>query len=195
MVVEREIEKEYNALKQHQNRLDSKVNEITQVIAAQQSYVNAAPLAEKASLNKIVEDALSMQAEMIVENNISVVNNIKETPLIRVQKTKLMQILFNLIKNAKDAMLEVPLEGRTMTMSSDCDNNSIFINVDDTGCGIQDDLLEKIFSQGFTTKNHSQGYGLHSCANHMTEMKGKIWAESDGQGKGARFILQFPINE
>ncbi|MCP4749903.1 MAG: ATP-binding protein [Proteobacteria bacterium] len=48
-------------------------------------------------------------------------------------------------------------------------------------------------SHGFSTKRKGHGFGLHSCANYMTEMGGKMWAESDGHG--ASFILQFPLSK
>ncbi|MCP4671532.1 MAG: ATP-binding protein, partial [Desulfobacula sp.] len=52
---------------------------------------------------------------------------------------------------------------------------------------------KKIFAHGFTTKKDKYGFGLHSSANSMTEMGGEMWAESDGIGKGATFVLRLPV--
>jgi signal transduction histidine kinase len=51
--------------------------------------------------------------------------------------------------------------------------------------------MDKIFTQGFTTKSEGHGFGLHSSANYMQSMGGNIEVDSDGEGKGATFTLIF----
>ena len=70
------------------------------------------------------------------------------------------------------------------------DDEHVWIRVSDTGPGIEEGKLESIFAYGFTTKHNGHGFGLHSCANYMTEMKGRIWAENAKEGRGAVFVLQ-----
>ena len=68
---------------------------------------------------------------------------------------------------------------------------SIVIRVKDAGCGIRQENIKKIFSYGFSTKKDGHGFGLHSSVNYMKEMGGEMWAESEGEGKGAQFVLKF----
>lgn len=112
-----------------------------------------------------------------------------------VQKSKLIHILINLIANAKDAINDVHAKDKILTISIECDTKAVFLKMSDNGHGIATDQLEKIFSYGFTTKAGSHGFGLHGSANYMTEMNGQLWAESEGQGKGATFILKFPLTD
>ncbi|MDO9576386.1 MAG: ATP-binding protein, partial [Candidatus Cloacimonadales bacterium] len=55
--------------------------------------------------------------------------------------------------------------------------------------------LERIFSYGFSTKKGGKGFGLHTSALAMTELKGKLTAESEGEGKGAKFIVNIPLEK
>ena len=180
---------------QNVKRVLEKIHTINDVIAAQQSYAGVGGLSEKSRLADIIEDALTMQSGTIERHNIRLIRDYSEVPEIFVQKIKLVHIIVNLIKNAKDAMVELAPDKKSLTLSIKQDNGAIFIRVTDSGCGIPPENLKKIFSHGFTTKKGGHGFGLHSCANYMKEMGGEIWAESKGVGKGASFILQFNLGK
>jgi signal transduction histidine kinase len=65
--------------------------------------------------------------------------------------------------------------------------------VADNGVGISEDNLTKIFSHGFTTKEHGHGFGLHSSALAAKEIGGSLSVYSDGVGQGATFTLELPF--
>ena len=67
------------------------------------------------------------------------------------------------------------------------------VAVADTGCGIAAADLVRVFHMGFTTREEGNGFGLHSAANAATEMGGRLRAESEGPGRGARFVLELPV--
>ena len=69
------------------------------------------------------------------------------------------------------------------------------IDLQDGGVGLDRERLTRIFSHGFTTKRDGHGFGLHSGALAAKQMGGSLWAESDGPGLGAAFILELPWNE
>lgn len=173
-------------------RLMDKVNAIVDVIAAQQSYAGASGLTEEYNLSEVVEDALTMQSGSTTRYGVSILKDFHDIPQVPIQKTKLVHILINLIKNAKESMIEIQQQHRKLTVSIDSNNGAIFLKINDTGSGIAHENLEKIFSHGFTTKQDGHGFGLHSSANYMKEMGGRMWAESEGEGKGATFVLRFP---
>jgi signal transduction histidine kinase len=173
-------------------RLSEKVNTISDVIAAQQNYAGVGGLTEKVRLADIVEDALLIQSGSIERHGLSVVKEFHETPEVLVQKTKLVHILVNLLKNAKDSMEGMESENKILRISIQDENGSVVIRFKDAGCGIAPENINKIFSYGFTTKKAGHGFGLHSSVNYMKEMGGEMWAESEGEGKGAQFILKFP---
>jgi signal transduction histidine kinase len=189
--IEEPLQNAFDQVVQNIKRVIEKVAVIGDVIAAQQSYAGVGGLSEKVKLSEIIEDALTMQSGTIDRHNINLVREYSDVPEIFVQKTKLVHIMVNLIKNAKDAMEGLTPDKKTLVLSVTQDNRAIFICVKDSGCGIPADNITKIFSHGFTTKKAGHGFGLHSCANYMKEMGGEIWAESGGLGKGASFTLKF----
>ena len=179
-------------IQQNIQRLSEKVNTINDVIAAQQNYAGIGGLTEKVKLTDIIEDALVIQSGSIERHKISVAKEFHEAPEIMVQKTKLVHILVNLIKNAKDAMIGMEPVNKKLHISIQGEDGSIVIRFKDAGCGIRQENINKIFSYGFSTKKNGHGFGLHSSANYMKEMGGAMWAESEGEGKGAQFVLKFP---
>lgn len=183
-----------NLIYNHLNRLMDRISLINEIIIAQQNYAGARPVLEELDPGDVIEDALKLQASLLEKYKLKVEKNYRKTPGIMVERTKLLHILINLINNARDAMLDKPDNERILTLSLYTDSGNIYLEVKDMGCGIPPGHLQTIFTQGYTTKHEGRGYGLHSCANYMTEMGGEIWAESPGIGKGATFILRFPIN-
>jgi C4-dicarboxylate-specific signal transduction histidine kinase len=115
-------------------------------------------------------------------------------PLVAVDKHKVLQILVNLIRNAKYAMDEVVRPDKQLTIAiSLVGHEWVQVQVRDNGVGIAPENLVRIFSHGFTTKKEGHGFGLHSCALAARDMGGSLVAESAGEGAGAVFTLRVPI--
>ncbi len=192
MKVEEPLEKEYEILKTQKDRLQEKVNLVVEVIAAQQDFSKADVVKEKTNIREVCEDALTLQAGSIERHDLIIEKDYDLVDPVAIEKTKVMHILFNLFKNAKEAMKQADVEDRIMTISCRQDDEYVHLSVSDNGIGISEKELNKIFTHGFTTKKQGHGFGLHSCANYMKEMGGKIRVDSDGLGEGATFTLSFP---
>ncbi len=190
LLLEESFRESRNGMDENLKRLSEMVCAIGDVIAAQQNYAGAGGFSEKVTMSEIVEDALIMQSSSIKRHGISIVRDYHDMPQVTVQKIKLMHVFINLIKNAKDAMLDNPPDRRVLTISITEDNSEILVSFTDAGCGIEPQNLTKIFSPNFTTKKGGHGLGLHSSANFMKEMNGKIYAQSNGIGTGAKFICR-----
>ena len=188
--LENRLGKEHQENVGNASRLLEKIENIKAYIKTHQSHGRAGFFAEDAFLSEVVEDALAIQSASLDRAGVIVKRAFEEVPKIRIHKIKLIQILINLIKNGKEAM-EKSLE-RELQISILNGLDAITIVVTDTGCGIEPGQLEKVFGHGFTTKQKGYGFGLHSCANYMTEMGGSMWAESDGPNKGSSMHLSFP---
>ncbi|MCL6589626.1 MAG: substrate-binding domain-containing protein [Firmicutes bacterium] len=173
------------------NRLNEKIKLINDIILTQEGYIGIKSTLEEIDAAPLIEDVLKIYSSSLGKYHIQIVKNYQKIPKIKAHKTKLFYVLVNLIKNAKDALLEVPESRRRLLLSIEESNSYKYIRVTDTGPGIPPELLQSIFAYGYTTKKGGHGFGLHSCANYMTEMEGKIWAESPGPGEGATFVLQF----
>jgi DNA-binding LacI/PurR family transcriptional regulator/signal transduction histidine kinase len=178
----------YNA-----NRLDDKVKSIVDMISAQQTYAGAGnkEVMEKLDIASILDDAVKLMAESIDRYQIKITKDYQVRPQILVQRMKLFHILFKLINNAKDAMIDTQAGDRSLTFTICEDEQCKYIRISDSGRGIPGNLLEKIFEFGYSNKKDGHELGLHSCSKYMKEMDGKIWAESNSPNSGTTFVLQF----
>lgn len=189
MVIGDLLEKDKNNVMDLLKRLDSKTVEIQKFIAAQQEYAKPAAL-DLMDINQILEDALEMVEDKILRNNVVIRRVFKEVPRVKGYKIKLVHVFINIMSNAIDAMRGVEND-KVMTISLFKEKECVYITIKDMGCGILPQNIKKIFTHGFTTKDDGHGFGLHSSANYIKEMGGEIEATSDGEGKGATFIISF----
>jgi two-component system NtrC family sensor kinase len=112
---------------------------------------------------------------------------------VRVDRHKVLQILINLLRNAKYAMdAQSGNAKRLVARVGLASPDRVRITIADNGVGIAPEHLTRIFNHGFTTKKDGHGFGLHSGANAAKEMGGTLSAQSDGPGKGAEFTLELP---
>jgi len=173
------------------DRLIEKVNTIREVIMAQQSHASRGFQEEYLNMADVVDEALLIVENSFSRHEIILERCYEEVPPVWVQKVKLIHILVNLLKNAKEAMVHSKTRPHKITLSINGEDEYTYVRVRDNGIGIGQETLGKLFIQGYTTKADGHGFGLHSCANSMTEMSGNIWVESEGLGKGTTFVLQF----
>ncbi len=173
--------------------LEEHIDHIKTIISMQQSYTYAAGLTQPAALAELLDDALELNSSSLTKYGIEVIREYEELPDITVDKHKLLQVVINLIKNAKEAIAEgAAPERKLIVRLLQHGEDRIRIQVADNGPGIPRKNLEKVFSHGFTTKEHGHGFGLHSCANLVAEMSGALSARSDGPGKGTTFTIELP---
>ena len=171
------------------------IEHIKEIVAMQQSYAKVSGAFENLDATALVEDALRMNAAAFERHGIEVEREFySSTPTVCVDRHKVLQILINLIRNAKYAMEAHGAPNKRLVVRVGLSRpGRVGIDICDTGIGIAPDNLVKIFNHGFTTKKDGHGFGLHSGANAAKEMCGCLSVHSDGIGRGARFILELPI--
>ena len=190
------LEGEHATMAEELGALAKSVDHIKEVVATQQSYAGAQPVVEFLQLAELVDDALRMNAGALTRHKVEVVKRIAEMPALPLDRHRLLQILVNLIGNAKHAMDGRPDEARPcITLSAGlADERRLRITIADNGEGIAAENLTRIFSHGFTTRKNGHGFGLHSCVMAAQEMGGSLHAHSDGPGHGAVFTLEIPVD-
>jgi PAS domain S-box-containing protein len=175
--------------------LTKNIEHIKEIVAMQQNYARVSGIIESLSIRNLVEDALQMNAAALSRHGILVVREYEEVPVISVDKHKILQILVNLIRNAKYAIdAAAKREKRVTIVIRMTERKMVELSVTDNGIGISPENLTKIFSHGFTTKRDGHGFGLHSGALAAKEMGGSLSAHSEGPGKGATFVLELPLS-
>ncbi len=171
------------------------IEHIKEIVAMQQSYARVSGAQENLAVAGLVEDALRMNSAAFERHRIQVVREFDEsTPKVCVDRHKVLQILINLLRNAKYAMDgQAAHEKRLVIRVGTASPDRVKVTVRDHGVGIAPENLIKIFGHGFTTKKDGHGFGLHSGANAAKEMGGSLTAYSDGVGLGAEFVLELPV--
>jgi signal transduction histidine kinase len=189
------VDKELLLLQEEHENLARYIEHIKEIVAMQQMYACCAGAREKLSLAGLVDDALQINAAGFARYGIQVVRHYAEVPAVTVDKHKVLQILVNLITNAKHALDESPGPERQLRLEiARNGNNRLKVAVSDNGIGIPPENLTRVFSYGFTTRKDGHGFGLHSGANAAKEMGGQLTARSEGVGKGATFTLEIPLD-
>lgn len=174
--------------------LQRNVDHIKEVVSMQQTYATMVGVVEPLQPAAMLEDALRMNSAALVRHDVRVVRDFAPVPPVLGEKAKVLQILVNLIRNAKYAADAGGREDKVITLGvSAGDTGRVQLSVRDNGVGIPAENLTRIFQHGFTTKSDGHGFGLHSSANAAREMKGTLTAHSDGTGLGATFILDLPV--
>ena len=174
--------------------LRERIDHIKEIVSMQQSYGRVAGIDETICPERLMEDALKLNAGALERHGVTVRREYHHPAPIVVDKHKILQILLNLINNAKYACSEV--EGdRTITLRIDNPAmNRIRFQVADNGIGILPENLVRVFQHGFTTRKSGHGFGLHSGALAARELGGNLSAHSDGLHTGATFTLELPCN-
>jgi signal transduction histidine kinase len=169
------------------------VDHIKTIVAMQQSYARPYGVHEPIDLGALIDDALQLGEPSFVRHGIEVVKDYGAAPPLRTDRHKVLQIVINLISNARHALKDRPEPPHQLIVRVRATPGAIAVIVEDTGVGIPAEHLDKIFQHGFTTKPGGHGFGLHASANAARELGGSLAAASDGPGRGARFTLALPI--
>ncbi len=156
-----------------------------------------------AYLKDVLNSTMSLIGKMLKKSDIDVVMNLEDDlPKIKCRSQQLMQILMNVLNNAKDELDEAYPEGHEnktieISLASFKKDNRRWqrISIRDNGRGIPDEVKERIFNPFFTTKPRDRGTGLGLSISHgiAKDHHGKLWFENLPEG-GTRFYLDIPVD-
>ena len=185
---------EQSDLLQELEQLLKHIEHIKQIVSMQQSYAKVAGVIETINPTQLVDDAIHINGAALTRHEVQVKCEFQPVPVIHTEKHRVLQILVNLIRNAKYALDESKRPDKLLTiqMGPNGGGDDVIIKVIDNGVGIPPENLTRIFGHGFTTRRDGHGFGLHSSAIAIKELGGSLTAHSDGIGKGAVFTLILP---
>ena len=184
---------EQKSIQEELAQLTANIEHIKDIVNMQQSYATVVGITENLNPVDLIEDALRMNAGSFLKHELELVREFApDLPRVSVDKHKVLQILINLLRNAKYACDDSGRTDKRVTVRAVRENGSVRITVADNGVGIPQENLTRIFNHGFTTRDTGHGFGLHSGANAAKEMSGSLTPYSDGPGLGAAFTLELP---
>ncbi len=145
------------------------------------------------NINMALEDILMFYEKRFRENSVKIKTFFTPHPgVVLASRDQLRQVFINIISNAMDAMPD----GGTLSLSTEIrNNNTMDITITDTGIGIEEENLEKIFESFFTTKKDivkGVGLGLSVCYGFINDLGGDIQVQSKPD-EGATFIISLPL--
>ena len=189
----RAIEDERDAAVKELRTLRQAVSHVAATVSTQQRWAQKAGVTEVIDVREMVEEVLTMMG-MGSHHNIRVDLEIDDLPPVITDRHRVIQIISNLLNNAKDAVKKNRSTLRRIRVSASLqENDTLRIAVTDTGIGILPANLTRIFEHGFTTKPTGHGFGLHASAISAKELDGDLQAHSPGRGQGATFVLTVPV--
>lgn len=188
----KQLAADQQAALQELESLQSNVDHIKEIVSMQQRYAKLSGVTETIDMTHLVEESLRINTSAFERHAITMIRDFGRVPKITVDKHKVLQILVNLVRNAKDACEALPDGSKQVTIRVAQCERGVRICVADTGIGILPENMTRIFTHGFTTKTSGHGFGLHSGALAAKELGGTLRAESPGKGLGATFILELP---
>jgi signal transduction histidine kinase len=170
------------------------VDHIKSVVNMQQEHARFTGMVEAVTLPELIDDALRLHATSFERLGIQLRREYTPVPPLRVDRHKLLQILVNLLSNARHALLGTERPDKQLTLRIlPLPGERLRIELADNGLGIAPEHLPRLFSHGFTTKKTGHGFGLHSSALAASEMNGSLTCTSPGPGQGATFTIELPL--
>lgn len=170
------------------------IDHIKDIVAVQQSFAcSASGLVEPLDLVSLIEESVRLNTSSLERHDIRIVREFAPAPCVLADRTRVLQILVNLVRNAKHALDDgAPAEKRLTLRIAPAGPGRVRLTVADNGIGIPPENLDRIFAHGFTTRKKGHGFGLHSSALSAVELDGSLTVHSDGPGRGAAFTLELP---
>jgi PAS domain S-box-containing protein len=188
-------------LKSMANDIVANVERATGVIKHVRDFARQSDVVRtRVNINHPIEDVFKVLGHQIKAHQILLELDLApDLPWIMAEHNRLEQVFINLVTNAIDAMdekserPEYKKSQKRLKITSFQKDNSVVVTVSDTGIGMSDDVLNKIFEPFYTTKKTGKGTGLGISISYgiVEDYDGKIDIESS-EGEGTKFILQFP---
>ena len=173
--------------------LNGHVQHIKEVVKRQQALSGLSGMVEAAQVSDMVRDCLAINAALLEKAGVKVETQLGDLPPLLLDTVKTEQILVNLIRNAQEALVESGVPRKLLHLRTEIGiDGQLSIAVRDNGAGIAPEVMERLFTHGFTTKKTGHGFGLHGSVIAAREMGGSLSAHSDGKGHGACFTLLLP---
>ncbi len=172
--------------------LQNNIHLIKETITKQNFLSKAMGVTEKVDIKQVIEDALLLAKG---GEKVRIIKELAPVNKTITDRVKLLQVLLNLIKNSFESLREVKHDDKWIKLRTlENDPSSFTIQVIDNGVGILMENFNKIFTFGFTTKKEGHGFGLHSSANAIHELGGKMSVDSKGPNEGATFTITLPYH-
>ncbi|MCB6182615.1 PAS domain-containing sensor histidine kinase [Leeia sp. TBRC 13508] len=164
-----------------------------QIIRGIRDFVQRkAPQLVPCQFDQLIENVLTLQGADLRHTGVKVKKQLSDLPEIQVDKVMIEQVLFNLTRNAVEAMSNTSADKKVLTISTQKKGTFIECQVKDHGCGLSETQKQQLFMPFYSTKQQGLGMGLNICRSIIEHHHGQLWVE-DNEGGGCCFTFTIPI--
>jgi signal transduction histidine kinase len=171
------------------------IRHIQDILTIQRQYLSGHESLEKTPINlrSIINDCMAMLLASIEKRSINITLNVPDSlPLIKGDRTRLMQVILNILKNSIEA-IDLNTEQKHISLCVKTQDDLLILQVKDSGNGFDEITGKKLFTRGFTTKASGTGLGLINCRTIIESHEGSIDITSEGFDKGSLTTIKFKI--
>jgi two-component system, NtrC family, sensor kinase len=188
------LEAEQTEIGEENDLLRKRIEHIKVVVAKQQEHARPMAVIELCTVRDLIADAIALVEAAYVKHQVELKVTCPRVPDVAVDRHLVLQILVNLLSNAKHAVVASPHhEKRVEVRAQARGTDRLAIEITDNGVGMTTATQGKLFTHGFTTKKHGHGFGLHNASLAAQAIGGTLTGGSAGEGQGATFTLELPL--
>ncbi|MEO5563938.1 MAG: two-component regulator propeller domain-containing protein, partial [Chitinophagaceae bacterium] len=172
------------------------ITHIQEILNIQRQYISGHESQERKPVNlrTVINDSISMVYASIDKMAISVSLNMSlDLPIIKGDRTKLMQAILNILKNSIES-IDKDADKKVISLDAYVRANELVLQIKDSGNGFDKSTADQLFRRGFSTKTSASGFGLYNCKSIIESHEGKIEIMSDGPGKGTLTTIGFKLS-
>ena len=166
-------------------KMEAQINYMSQTIDDFKGFFQQDMELQETNLHALVQESIDLLKELFKSSDITISNEVDDRLLVRVFPNELKQVTLNILNNAKDALMEHPVQAKYIRVTAGQTDSETSIAIIDNGSGIKPEIIDKVFYPYFTTKFESQGTGLGLYIAKLVvedHMHGTITAENSREG-------------
>ncbi|CAM2010889.1 ATP-binding protein [Acanthopleuribacter pedis] len=184
-------EEQLDVIGRESRAINEKVDQTNAAIRQQWQRMGSRVLKESTDLNVLVQEALGLDWYLYQKNQITVARELHPVPKVAIERSRTLRTLLCLFENARESVVSKHGEsGGRITLVTQADENWVVFQLKDNGVGLDQDSLERVYQQGYSTKPGREGFGLHYAAAAMKDGGGKI-SIANNEGDGVTVTLSF----
>ena len=175
-----------------------KTKELSRTIDDFRSFFKQEKITQEITATEVIRDSIGVIGKSIENNSINIIKDIKSEKKVNTYSKELMQVIINILKNSKEAIEINNTEIREIKISAYDEYDNLIIKICDSGSGISEDIMEKIFDPYFTTKGVTSGVGLGLYMSKVIVEKhlcGKIKCSNENDGVCFELIVPTSLKE
>jgi len=169
----------------------------SEVIARIRSLISkATPEKSRVQINRVIEETAALAAGQASRNSVAIRLELSpDLPYVLGDSIQIQQVILNLLMNGIEATTTVTDRPKTVIIMSESERGQVRISVRDSGIGLSEEVMSRLFEPFFTTRSKGMGMGLAISRSIIEAHGGRLWAESNGSGDGAIFQFTLPCED